>query len=690
MARDNWENLNGLWDYAIVSKDAAKPTQWDGEILVPFCVESALSGVMKKVQPDQCLWYHTTFKTPKMKKDEMVLLQFGAVDWKATVWVNGQQVGDHVGGYDPFNFDISDALKDGENELVVKVWDPTDAGAQPRGKQTLNPGGIMYTAVTGIWQTVWLETVPATYVQSLKIISDVDRGVVQVTVNASGESDVKITAKDGSKKVADAKGKTGQIIELEIQDARLWSPDAPNLYDLEVSLVDGWKTVDSVESYVGMRKIEMKKDAEGINRLFLNNEVLFQYGPLDQGWWPDGLYTPATDEAIVYDIEMTKKFGMNMARKHIKVEPARWYYWADKLGLMVWQDMPSFNSYTGDPQPIDKSQFKTELTRMMQNLWNYPSIVMWVLYNEGQGQHDTVEIVKWMQDYEPTRPVNEASGWADRGSGDVSDKHDYPGPGMRPVEDNRVAVLGEFGGLGLPVEGHLWQADRNWGYISYKNSDEMTDAYVGLLTAMRPLIGNGLSAAVYTQTTDVEIEVNGLMTYDRKVVKLDLDRAAQAAQKLYLDPPTIKTLVQTSQEIKKEWRYTTEEPSSEWQQASFNDSAWKTALGGFGTEGTPGAVIGTEWNTSDIWLRRTFDLEKIPASGDLALMIHHDEDAEIYLNGTLVKKLSGYVGSYTFVPLSSDAVKLLKTGVNTIAVHCRQTQGGQFIDVGLSLLTDKQ
>ena len=687
MMRDNWENLNGLWDYAIISKEAAKPTQWDGEILVPFCVESALSGVMKKVQPDQCLWYRTTFKAPKMKKGQQLLLHFGAVDWQSTVWVNGTQVGTHSGGFDPFSFDISSVLKDGSNELVVKVWDPTDNGWQPRGKQVLKPGGIMYTAVTGIWQTVWLETVPATYIQSLKITPDIDRGVVQVTVNASGDASVKITAKDGSKKVADAKGKAGQVIEVQIKDAKLWSPDTPNLYNLEVSLVDGWKTLDSVGSYFGMRKIEMKKDAEGINRLFLNNEVVFQYGPLDQGWWPDGLFTPATEEAMEYDIVMTKKFGMNMARKHAKYECARWYYLCDKMGLLVWQDMPAGETDRNDES---KANFLTELKVMVDTLHNFPCIVMWVPFNEGWGQHDTVEVVEWMQAYDPTRPINEASGWNDRGSGDVSDMHNYPGPGMRPVEDNRAVVLGEFGGLGLPVQGHLWQADRNWGYISYKNSDELTDAYVALLTAMRPLIGKGLSAAVYTQTSDVEIEVNGLMTYDRKVVKIDIDRASQAAQKLYLDPPTIKTLVQTSQEIKKQWRYTTEEPSSQWQQASFDDSAWKMVLGGFGTEGTPGAVIGTEWNTSDIWLRRTFDLGKVPASGDLALMIHHDEDAEIYLNGTLVKKLSGYVGSYTFVPLSSDAIKLLKAGSNVIAVHCHQTRGGQFIDVGLSLLVDKQ
>lgn len=687
MVRENWENLNGLWDYAIIAKDASKPTIWNGEILVPFCAESALSGVMKKVLPDQSLWYRKAFKEPKVKRGEHLLLHFGAVDWQTTVWVNGVQVGMHEGGFDPFTFDITNQLKGGQNELIVKVWDPTDTGGQPRGKQVLNPGGIMYTAVTGIWQTVWLETVPAIYIQSLKIVPDIDRQVLQVTVHASGSADVKITAKDGNRSIAQTQGHAGQVIELKINNPKLWSPGTPNLYDLKVDLIDADVAIDSVETYFGMRKIEVKKDDHGINRLFLNNKVLFQYGPLDQGWWPDGLLTPPTEGAMEYDIVMTKKFGMNMARKHAKYECARWYYLCDKLGLLVWQDMPAGDTGRNEES---KRNFMVELKAMVDTLGNFPCIVMWVPFNEGWGQHDTVQVVEWMQRYDPTRPINEASGWNDRGSGDVSDMHNYPGPGMRPVEEDRVGVLGEFGGLGLPIKDHLWQADRNWGYISYKNSDELTDAYVGLMTAMRPLIGQGLAAAVYTQTSDVEIEVNGLLTYDRKVVKLDLDRSAAAARKLYLPPPSVQTLVETSEKQKQQWRYTTGKPFQNWSQASFDDSAWKTGRGGFGTSGTPDAVIGTEWNTFDIWMRRTFELDKVPTEGDLAMMIHHDEDAEVYLNGKLIKKFSGHVGSYTLVTLPSGMIKLLKTGTNTIAVHCHQTMGGQFIDIGLSMLVDKK
>jgi hypothetical protein len=384
---------------------------------------------------------------------------------------------------------------------------------------------------------------------------------------------------------------------------------------------------------------------------------------------------------------MTKKFGMNMIRKHIKVEPARWYYWADKLGLMVWQDMPSENSYTSHPQPLDKPQFKLELQRMIDTHSNHPCIVMWVLFNEGQGQHDTESLVKWTKQYDPTRLVNEGSGWENHGFGDVSDSHDYPGPGVRSLEENRACVLGEFGGLGLPVEGHLWQADRNWGYVTYKNSDELTDAYVNLMTAMRPLITEGLCAAVYTQTTDVEIEVNGLMTYDRKVVKIDVDRASKAANKLYLAPPKLVPIVETSKDKAKTWSYTTSRPSDGWEKPGFDASSWKRGKGGFGTAITPGAVVGTEWSSSDIWARRSFELNEIP-DGELTLSIHHDEDAEVYINGKLVKKLSGWTSSYRVITLSDDAAKALKKGENTLAVHCTQKTGGQFIDVGLTILSD--
>lgn len=682
MVRGDWVNLNGLWDYAIRPREDEKPAEWDGKILAPFAVESALSGVQKRVSPEERLWYRRTFDAPQRDDDGRLLLHFGAVDWRATVWVNGQQVGQHEGGYDPFTFDVTGAVQDGENELVVAVWDPTDQGYQPRGKQVLEPQGIWYTPVTGIWQTVWLEPAPEQYIQSIKITPDIDRGVLKVQVNAEGAERVRVAVSDADGQ-ASAEGAAGEALEIKIEEPKLWSPDAPHLYDVRVELLDGGRAVDAVKSYAGMRDIRVADDENGVPRLFLNGEVVFQYGPLDQGWWPDGLYTPATDAALKYDVEMTKKFGMNMARKHVKVEPARWYYWCDKLGLLVWQDMPSGNSDRGREA---RDNFRRELKAMVDALHNHPSIVMWVPFNEGWGQHDTRDTAAWLTEYDPTRPVNESSGWHDRGSGHISDMHNYPGPGMRPVEEDRVVVLGEFGGLGMPVRGHTWQDEENWGYVSYETQEELTDAYIELLRKMRPLIGQGLAAAVYTQTSDVESEVNGLMTYDRQRVKMDLDRIAAAARELYGPQPTVTTLLPTSEARRQRWRFTTADPGAGWHEPGFDASGWSRGRGGFGTEGTPGADIGTEWETDRIWLRRTFTVDELPSSGRLGLRVHHDEDAEVYLNGQRIAELSGYASSYEFVFLDDEARRALTAGRNTLAVNCRQTRGGQYIDVGLVLI----
>lgn len=682
MARPDWVNLNGLWDYAIRPKAEEQPKDWAGRILVPFAVESALSGVKKPVTPEERLWYRRAFDAPALPADGRLLLHFGAVDWECTVWVNGKPVGEHKGGYEPFTFDVTEALREKENEIVVAVWDPTDSGSQPRGKQVLKPEGIWYTAVTGIWQTVWLEPVPKNYVKSLKVGSDIDRGVVTLSVNANGGDRVRVIASDAAGQ-NEAAGSVGEPIEVKIANPKLWSPDSPHLYDLKVELLADGRIMDTVNSYTGLRKIEVRKDADAINRLMLNNAPLFQYGPLDQGWWPDGLYTPATDEAMKYDIDMTKKLGMNMARKHVKCECDRWYYWCDMLGLLVWQDMPSGETGRNDDS---KANYRRELQAMVDALGNHPSIVVWVPFNEGWGQHDTRDVVNWLEGYDATRPVNEASGWHNRGSGKISDMHNYPGPGMRPVEEKRVIVLGEFGGLGMPVKGHTWQDEKNWGYVSYDSLEKLTDAYVTLLTRMRPLVGQGLSAAVYTQTSDVEGEVNGLMTYDRDRVKMDADRIAAAARRLYEAPPKVATLVPTSERQPQAWRFTTTQPSAEWVNEVFDDSSWTAGNGGFGTVGTPGAAIGTNWTSPDIWLRRTCDIESLPEDGLLALRIHHDEDVAVYLNGRQIFRNDGFMVDYQLVPLDNEAMSALKVGRNTIAVRCRQTRGGQFVDVGLATI----
>jgi hypothetical protein len=696
MQRKAWQNLNGLWQLAFAKEGEEAPVgkELPERILVPFPVESALSGVMKRADR---LWYRRHFTVPKDWAGQRLLLHFGAVDWEATVWLNGKKLGAHKGGYDGFSFDITDALKaDGKQELIVGVWDPTDGGTQPRGKQVRKPEGIYYTPTTGIWQTVWLEPVPAASVEGLKIVPDVDGKRVRVTVRTRGTKagdNVSLRVDEGGGGVGSV-GDVGQVFDLRLTTPKLWSPESPFLYPLHVELLRGGKVVDTVDSYFAMRKIEVGKDGGGATRLLLNGKFVFQVGPLDQGFWPDGLYTAPTDEALKYDIEITKKLGFNMTRKHVKVEPARWYYWCDKLGLLVWQDMPSGDKSIppGKPDlvrsPESAKQYEVELKAMIDGLHNHPCIVMWVVFNEGWGQFDTARITKWTKEYDPTRLVNCASGWNDRKVGDVYDVHVYPGPGAPPPEEKRASVLGEFGGLGLGVDGHTW-AKKTWGYRGTSSKADLTRKYEILLRgAYRLKDERALSAAVYTQITDVETEANGLLTYDRAVMKVDLDRVAAANKGDFSRAPERVVVVPTSQEKAQTWRYTTEKPAGDWFKPDYDAGGWKEGPGGFGTRGTPGAVVRTEWNTADIWLRREFTL---PGSGDLYLSLHHDEDAEVYLNGVLAVKVQGFVTGYEDVAINEAARKALKPGgKNVIAIHCHQTTGGQYIDAGLIELKERR
>jgi Glycosyl hydrolases family 2, TIM barrel domain/Glycosyl hydrolases family 2, sugar binding domain/Glycosyl hydrolases family 2 len=699
LVRTNWVNLNGLWDYAIADAHSAKPTDWQGSILVPFAIESALSGVGKAILPQQSLWYHTSFKKPAVTDSGRVLLHFGAVDWLAKVWVNDQLLGEHRGGFDGFSFDITEAIaRRDNNSLVVQVWDPSDEGSQPRGKQVRNPEGIFYTSVTGIWQTVWLETVPSQYIRSVRITPDVDHSRFTVTADVSATSDLTIQIFDGEKQVAMANGSSDKPIALTVEQPKLWSPDSPHLYDFVIRS-DG----DEVRSYSGLRKISIGPDGESKMRMLLNNQPLFQMGPLDQGWWPDGLYTAPTDEALKFDVEMTRKMGFNMARKHVKVEPDRWYYWADRLGLLVWQDMPSLMASGHTHQVLggqlddirltaqESLQYQSELRAMMTNLYNHPSIVVWVPFNEGWGQHNTNTMLQWAKSLDPTRLIDGPSGWEDRSWGDLKDMHNYPGPGMFPVLPDRVSVLGEFGGLGLPVEDHLWQKDRNWGYQSFKAKDALSRRYEELINNLHRLVGRGLSAAVYTQTTDVEGEVNGLMTYDRQVIKIAPEKLAEWHARLHEPPPIEITVLPTApqfameQQPASQWAFTTDKPAGNWQSVAFDDQSWKRGPGGFGEKSTPGSTVNTDWKTNDIWLRTSFAIKNVE-DADYWLSIYHDEDAEIYINGVEAAKLSGFSGSYIQVRLSDAAKKSLKTGNNTIAIHCHQTFGGQYIDAGIMIV----
>lgn len=548
MERTEWKNLNGLWDYAIIEKGKHSPSVFDGKILVPFAVESSLSGVAKTVGAEKELVYRRSFDVPSSWKGKKVLLHFGAVDWKTDVWVNDVKVGSHTGGFTPFSFDITEALQGKNNTLQVKVWDPTDKGYQPRGKQVSRPEGIWYTPVTGIWQTVWLEPVSESYIQDLRITPDIDNSLLSLKAlvkDATSKDLVEVKVFDGQQLVAQGKSINGECVQVAMpENAKLWSPESPFLYTLKVSLKQGGKLVDEVSSYAAMRKYSSKRDANGIVRLELNNKPLFQFGPLDQGWWPDGLYTAPTDEALLYDIQKTKDFGFNMIRKHIKVEPARWYTYCDKLGIIVWQDMPS-----GDRNPEWQNRkyfegtemkrsaeseacYRKEWKEIMDALYSYPCIGTWIPFNEAWGQFKTPEIVEWTKQYDPTRLVNPASGGNHYTCGDMLDLHNYPAPELYLYDAQRATVLGEYGGIGWVVQGHIWEPDRNWGYIQFNSSKEVTDEYVKYAEKLYDLIPRGFSAAVYTQTTDVEVEVNGLMTYDRKVIKLDEKRVREINRKL--------------------------------------------------------------------------------------------------------------------------------------------------------------
>ena len=558
MVRARWKSLNGLWDYSVTPAKALEMPEAEGQILVPFCIESSLSGVGRRVSAQEALWYKTSFRIPSSWK-ERVLLHFGAVDWKAEVWLNGQPLGVHTGGYTAFSFDITDFLVKGRQELVLKVLDGTDNDTQPRGKQVSNPGGIWYTPVTGIWQSVWMEPVPHIDIVDYTAFADIDASTLSVTTHIRGGGEVRVTLREGSegystesgkagKVVASVTGESGKSLLLQVPDPQLWSPEHPYLYALDIEALSGGKVVDRVQGYTAMRKVSEVVDDHGFRRLGLNNRPYFQYGPLDQGWWPDGLYTAPTDEALRYDIEKTKEWGWNLIRKHIKVEPARWYWWCDRIGMAVWQDMPSIagnidvHTTTGYPQwgqwgyetgydyPLSqevKDTYYDEWGQIMDLHLNNPSILVWVPFNEGWGQFDTEKVVEFTRSRDASRLINSASGGNSYHVGDILDSHNYPAPVMKfRSGGSQIDVLGEYGGIGLAVPGHLWNAEgRNWGYQGLcKDGEEVLDKYEAYAHQFIPEIASGVSAGIYTQTTDVESELNGIMTYDRAVVKVDEKR----------------------------------------------------------------------------------------------------------------------------------------------------------------------
>lgn len=700
MVRTNWMNLNGIWQFQPGATNDPVPAgqTLSNQILVPYPMESAISGVM---QYSEFSWYRRTFTVPSAWSGKRIILHLDAVDWQATVYVNGQKIGTHKGGYDPISYDITSYLNGGTNELIVNVYSPEDNGGQPRGKQTLYPGGIMYTSSSGIWQPAWLEPVDASGINNLLIVPDVDNSRLRLTVNCYATNGVTVAATVLSNGVAINTGTGSPQTELDIPvpNPNLWSPDNPFLYNLQISTVHNGVTNDSVTSYFGMRKISIQM-VNGVPQIYLNNRPYFEMGPLDQGFWPDGIYTAPTDAALEYDLQIEKALGFNAVRKHIKVERQRWYYWADTLGLMVWQDMPTCNSYTGNPNPppVDALDFIAELSAMVTNHWNSPAIIMWDIFNEGQGeagsgngvgQTNTAYLVSLVKTLDSSRLVNEASGGSYFGAGDVFDEHSYPDPGD-PSSSTQAPVDGEFGGIAWHVTGHLWNpAQAGTSYLLASSLDDFASLYDGYINEAinyKTPANGGLNAAIYTQITDVENECNGLMSYDR-LVKPDMDRIYGSNLKAITGHLTVTPVVPASQVVPQTWKYTTNTPAANWYTTNFDDSGWSAGLAGFGTP-DPGVTPNTTWNTLGyIYLRRTFNPGSLTPQqiNDLGFTVYHDEDAAIYINGMLAASAPGYTTSYVNLPMSQQArAAIIPNGTNLLAVSCYQTTGGQFIDVGIS------
>ncbi len=715
LVRQDWMNLNGVWEYFRRSNTQSMSyvrtlSSFRQRILVPFGVESALSGIMHTdlgTTANSVLMYRRTFELTEAFAGKTTLLHFGAVDWRCVVYVNGEKVGQHDGGSDPFTFDITPYLKaSGEQELQVAVWDPCNRGGQPIGKQTTSPGSIWYTSCSGIWQTVWLEPVNPCYIERYELVPDAEHGTVKVKVLASDPTcKFYLIARDGEEIVATTdKVRVGEEVTLTIPNAKLWSPDSPFLYNLDIYLTaDNCQECDKARGYFGLRTLS-KAMIDGHPGFLLNGKPLFLFGPLDQGWWPDGLLTPPSYEAMIYDLKTIKSLGMNMVRKHIKVENDLWYEWCDRNGLIVWQDMPSAGGSGGTVGTKEECQqiFYNECVNIVNAVKQHPSICVWIPFNEGWGQDAGAGSGHTMRGYltvrnadaDMGRLMNAASGWTDFEIGDITDAHSYPSPnGMSNTRNDRVNVCGEYGGITYLIDGHLWAGSQQV-YTSVDDSEAYTERFNQFTTALQALQKTkGLWAGVYTQITDVEQEVNGILTYDRKVLKVNDEQLASLRSNIQktiyqrlTDAVSVLKAGDNASNIY--WRYTTTEPVSGWEQPGFDDSSWKRGLAGFGKIDQPDARVRTTWSTPEIWIRRQFVLDGVTADDlpNLCLRLFYDEDSEVYINGVLAMSITGYNTTYQLFGISQAARNaIILDGENTLAIHTKQTAGGQYIDAGFSL-----
>lgn len=709
MERSEWMNLNGIWGVAIGKSGDTYDVKrnFNQEILVPFPVESALSGIMDGDyrNADKNYWYKKTFTLNDSYTNKDVLLHFGAVDWECKVFINGQEIGLHKGGYDAFSFNITDYLKPvgEEQELVVRVYDSQWAGGHPHGKQSLNPNGIWYSPVTGIWQTVWIEPVSNTHINDFHIIPDIDKGTISVNVkgaNTTNKTEAVVCILDEGKTLSETKIDLDSYTDITIEHPKLWSPNSPFLYDIKIVLREDGKVLDEVKSYFGMRKIHLGKNGD-IPWIYLNNEPIFQFGVLDQGWWPDGLYTAPSDEAMLFDLQLIKKMGLNTVRKHVKTEPARWYYHCDRLGLMVWQDIPNATTNTNRNDWVEDN-FIREMENIINSYKNAPCITTWVIFNEGWGQYDRDDQIRQREPYtreavakaiqlneRDKRIINAASGWFDYEIGDMIDKHHYPGPTQWPNPSNqRASVCGEYGGVNLKVENHIW-AGSEVHYQTVSDSEALTKEFIKYAEVVENLRANGLCGAIYTQTSDVESEINGLITYDRKVIKLDdkqIEQVKTAIGKCYAPLKSYNTVIPASRTKAYAWKYSTK-GASRWYKEDFDDTEWKTGNAGFGSAGKrPIGIARTPWeDDTKIYLRRSVYIGDLTdALETLALEVLHDGDYKIYINGTLAA--SGTGSSYYYMPvkINAEAKNTLKQNAyNLIAVECLKQEGERFIDLGI-------